>query len=321
MRVEDAISEALKGNSRDQFLRNLHRSGNVEYAIDINDFPHLVKWYWYPVFHQAFNYERTVENLLYMIKEVRNEVAHPEEDLDAEYARSRLYDIADLLGRINASDEKRAVEDIRDQLLEPEQSADGGSDEVLERPDQNHNDGVKNVDVTSFARRVRDRAIDGLPDEIKPTKNSRKAISGRNPDSRYDRLYRLWYSEQPWGNTGSLCYEVGMRFDDPSKTASCSNAHVAIRYAENGYGQIGGLSDGKSKLLKSFVNNLDIHEGQRLRQHNKVGRVAVNFGSNTLNDEFANVLADTLRRFIEVTTPAIMDFLDERKEMETSVPQ
>lgn len=169
--------------------------------------------------------------------------------------------------------------------------------------------------VTSFVKRVRDLAIDGLPDEIKPTKNSRKAIRGRNPDSRYDRLYRLWYSEQPWGNWGSLCYEVGMRFDDPSETASCSNAHVAIRYAENKYGQIGGLSDGKSKSLKSFVNNLDIHEGQRLRQRNKVGRVMVNFGSNTLNDEFANALADTLRRFIEVATPAIMDFLDERDEV------
>lgn len=313
MRVEDAISEALKGNSRNQFLRNLHRSGNVEYAIDINDFPHLVTWYWYPVFHQAFNYERTVKNLLYMIKEVRNEVVHPEEDLDAEYARSRLYDIADVLGRINASDEKRAVEDIRDQLLEPVQSEDGGSDEVLERPGQNNNDGVKNVDVTSFVKRVRDLAIDGLPDEIKPTKNSRKAVKGR--ENKNDRCYHLWYSDRPWGNWGSLCYEVGMRFDDPSKTASCSNALVAIRYGENKYGQIGGLSDGKSKSLKSFVNNLDIHEDQRLRQRNSWGRVEVNFGSNTLNDDFANALADTLRRFIEVATPAIMNFLDERDEV------
>lgn len=38
--------------------------------------------------------------------------------------------------------------------------------------------------------------------------------------------------------------------------------------------------------------------------------------SNILNDEFANALADTLRRFIEVATPKIMDFLDERDEEE-----
>ena len=313
MRVEDAISESLY-EKRDLFLQNLDRSGNVEDAIDINDFPNLVIRKWQPVFSQVFKGDKTVGNLLWVIVDVRNKVAHPgQQDLDAEYTRIRLYDIADLLGRINASDEKRAVEDIRDQLLEPAQSEDGGSAEVLERPDQSNNDGVKNVDVTSFVKRVRDLAIDGLPDEIKPTKNSRKAAKGR--ENKNDRCYHLWYSERPWGNWGSLCYEIEMTFDDPSKTASCSNAHVAIRYAENGYGQIGGLSDGKSKLLKRFVNNLDIHEGQRLRQRNRWGRVEVNFGSNTLNDEFANVLADTLRRFIEVATPAIMVFLDERNEV------
>ena len=307
MRVEDAISESLYGK-RELFLQNLDRSGNVEDAIDINDFPNLVIRKWQPVFSQVFKGDKTVGNLLWVIVDVRNKVAHPrQQDLDAEYTRIRLYDIADVLGRINASDEKRAVEDIRDQLLEPVQSEDGVSDAL--EPDQN----IKNYDVTSFVKRVRNLAIDGLSDEIKPTKNSRKAVKGR--ESKNDRCYHLWYPERPWGNWGSLCYEIEMTFDDPSKTASCSNALVAIRYGENGYGQIGGLSDGKSKLLKSFVNNLDIHEGQRLRQRNKVGRVEVNFGSNTLNDEFANALADTLRRFIEVATPAIMDFLDERDEV------
>ena len=180
--------------------------------------------------------------------------------------------------------------------------------------------------VLCFFEEVSDLAIDGLPDEIKrPDKNSKgnngMAPFGKKDDGITPLCYHLWYSERPWDNWRALCYEIEMTFDDPSKTASCSNALVAIRYGENGYGQIGGLSDGKSKSLKSFVNNLDIHQDQRLRQRDRWGRVEVNFGSNTLDDEFANALADTLRRFIEVTTPAIMDFLDERKEMETSVPQ
>ncbi len=312
MRVEDAISESLY-EKRELFLQNLDRSGNVEDAIDINDFPNLVIRKWQPVFSQVFKGDKTVGNLLWVIVDVRNEVAHPgRQDLDADYVQARLYDIADLLGRINAPEAKRAVEDIRDWFLgrgkaeaQPKrstQSEDGVSDAL--ESDQN----IKN-DVTSFVKRVRDLAIDGLPDEIKPTKNSRKAVKGR--ENKNDRCYHLWYREQPWGNWGSLCYEVEMTFDDPSKTASCSNALVAIRYGENKYGQIGGLSDGKSKSLKSFVNNLDVHEGQRLKQRNSWGRVEVNFGSNTLNDEFANALADTLRHFIEVATPAIMDFLDE----------
>ena len=173
MRVEDAISESLYGK-RELFLQNLDRSGNVEDAIDINDFPNLVIRKWQPVFSQVFKGDKTVGNLLWVIVDVRNKVAHPgQQDLDAEYTRIRLYDIADVLGRINASDEKRAVEDIREQLLEPVQSEDGVSDAL--EPDQN----IKNYDVTSFVKRVRNLAIDGLSDEIKPTKNSRKAVKGR----------------------------------------------------------------------------------------------------------------------------------------------
>ena len=174
--------------------------------------------------------------------------------------------------------------------------------------------------VLCFFEEVSDLAIDGLPDEIKRPDKYSKGNNGMAPfgieeEGKKPLCYHLWYSKRPWHNWRALCYEVEMWFDDLSEVASCSNAYVAIRYGENKYGQIGGLSDGKSKSLKSFVNNLDIHEGQRLRQRNKVGRVAVNFGSHTLNDEFANVLADTLRRFIEVATPAITDFLDERDEV------
>ena len=101
-----------------------------------------------------------------------------------------------------------------------------------------------------------------------------------------------------------------MKFDDPSKgTASCSYAHVAIRYAWDIQGKIGDFS-----VLKSFLDNLDIHEDQKSYHRDRWGRVMVDFDGNTLNDEFANSLADTLRHFIEVATPAITDFLDERDE-------
>ena len=168
----------------------------------------------------------------------------------------------------------------------------------------------RNDDVTSFLRRVRDLAIDGLPDEIKPEKKSRWA--NRLSDNR--RYYHLWHSEPPWGNW-SLFYEVEMKVDDPSKgTASCSYAHVAIRYAWDIQGKIGGLSVDESKSLKNLVDNLDIHEGQKPYQRDRWGRAMVDFDGNALDDDFANSLADTLRRFIEVATPAIMDFLDERNE-------
>ncbi len=116
--VEDAISESLSDRQAEQFRQNLGRNSSVEDAIDINDFPNLVSRNWPEVFSQAFKGDRTVQNLLWIIVNVRNEVAHPgRQDMDAEHARSRLYDLADLIGRINKPEEKRAVEGIRDQLF------------------------------------------------------------------------------------------------------------------------------------------------------------------------------------------------------------
>ncbi|MCE2434888.1 MAG: hypothetical protein J4F29_18485 [Candidatus Latescibacteria bacterium] len=168
----------------------------------------------------------------------------------------------------------------------------------------------QNDDVTSFFKRVRDLALNGLPNEIKPYRKSRWA----NIEDDNIRYYHLWHSEQPWGNW-TLFYEVVMKFNDPSKgTAFCSNAHIAIRYWFDKQGKISGLLVDESKSLKNFVDNLDIHEDQKLYQRGESGRVMVDFGGSTLDDNFAKFLADTLRRFIEVATPAIMDFLDERNE-------
>ena len=182
------------------------------------------------------------------------------------------------------------------------QDEDGGPGVMVRRS-------YRNDDVTSFLRRVRDLALNGLIDDIKPEKKSRWAGEWRNY-----RYYHLWYSGQPWRDR-SLYYEVEMTFDDPSQgTASCSNAHVSIRYRFDRQGKIGGLSVDESESLKNLLDNLDIHEDQKPYQHDKWGRVMVDFGGNALDDDFANSLADTLRRFIEVATPAIMDFLDERNE-------
>ena len=88
-----------------------------EGSIDVNDFPHIVRQNWQDTFRIVFDGSRTVENALWQIAEARNKAAHPgPEDEDSEYVRARLYDITDVLGRIKAQAEKRAVENIRDSL-------------------------------------------------------------------------------------------------------------------------------------------------------------------------------------------------------------
>ncbi len=89
-----------------------------ETDIDINDFPHLFRRHWNLAFDQRFDPDREVRSAVGVITEARNRVSHPgAEDLPSGYAIGRLHEIADLLGQINAPEQKRQVEAIRDKLF------------------------------------------------------------------------------------------------------------------------------------------------------------------------------------------------------------
>ncbi len=117
--IEEAIKGKLGGRGK-YFSDDLRRTGSAEESIDINDFPKLVDGYWNDIFSQEFWNDEIVKNMLWMIRDARNKAAHPSQsDLDIEDVRSRVTVIADLLGRINESDSKQAVERIRDRLSSP----------------------------------------------------------------------------------------------------------------------------------------------------------------------------------------------------------
>ena len=117
-RVEDLIARSLNDRRAEEFRGLVRQNTAVQDAIDINDFPTLVNRNWNETFSREFDGERVVQNLLWMISDARNKVAHPaQQDIELEYSRSRLYDIADMLGRINRPSEKQVVEDIRTDLV------------------------------------------------------------------------------------------------------------------------------------------------------------------------------------------------------------
>ena len=125
-RVEDTISSLLNDYQKEQFQDNLSNNhADIEAAIDINDFPVLLSRGWREAFQGAFpSGDRSVQNAAWQITEARNSVSHPgTRDLDAEFVRSRLFDIADTLGRINAQQQKAEVERIRDELFSPQSTA------------------------------------------------------------------------------------------------------------------------------------------------------------------------------------------------------
>ena len=150
----------------------------------------------------------------------------------------------------------------------------------------------KNDNVTLFAQKVANLAMDGLLDDIKPKGKSQFA---------HDYGHRsYWLSYLPSIEI-NLYYEIGI---NPSKdNQSCTDAFVAIWYYIH------------DAALINTLEKLDIQENQwHDRKNDTEGRIGVNYGENELNDAFAETLAKTLRRFIKVVTPAVDVFVNERNE-------
>ena len=153
----------------------------------------------------------------------------------------------------------------------------------------------RNDDITRFFRDVAERVVSNLPDHTKPDGYSNFA---RKYYDRF-RFYRLWYSRQPWGND-VIRYEVHLyppKNDEPSNTW---RAHLGFRYKES---TIKGLVD-------SRIADICIYEEQTVES----GWIYVSRRGNALDNSFADTLAETLRRFIEVITPRIDAIENERNE-------
>lgn len=143
----------------------------------------------------------------------------------------------------------------------------------------------RNDDITRFFRDVAKRVVSSLPDHIKPDKRSKIA---RKYYDRF-RYYRLWHSRQPWGNE-VMRYEAHLypKNDDSPDTW---RAHVGFRYKESTI----------RELVDSRIADLCIYDDQTVES----GWIYVSRRGSALDDTFADTLAETLCRFIEVITPRI----------------
>ncbi len=120
---EDAIRQALRGNNLEQFVRSLRKSGGIAEAIDVNDFPHIVRLN-PDAFRSYRDKNSNFVNKLADVQEGRNEDAHPPSgDFDRSWSFTRISIIAEVLEIIGASAQKAKVEEIRDTLLTPPSEA------------------------------------------------------------------------------------------------------------------------------------------------------------------------------------------------------
>ena len=116
--LEDAIGAVLRDGQYNRFRENLQDGRSVEDAIDIGEFPQLIHRYWHDVFRAAFRRDMpSLGAVLHAVTEARNRVAHPDgKDIELDYAKNALNDIAAVLAEINAPDRRREVEAIRDSI-------------------------------------------------------------------------------------------------------------------------------------------------------------------------------------------------------------
>ncbi len=146
--------------------------------------------------------------------------------------------------------------------------------------------------ATPFLRKAAEIAIHSLPEEIRPNRQSQRANGSPNAGNRY---YNLWYRTPPWSNHG-----VSYRFDLflASETNSDeSKWNATVRFVHRRHPQLG-------EILKEMT----IHPGQIIRNQ----EIAVELGSGSLDDDqFRNLLAETMRKFIETITPIVQEYLEE----------
>ena len=146
----------------------------------------------------------------------------------------------------------------------------------------------RNDEVTRFLREVADRAINGLPDNIKPDKRSRWAGG-----DAFWRYYHLWYSRPPWSNWGA-----SFRVDlwRGNETDSWTSSSVSFRNSPGG--------------LEERISNVSLHDEQKVEEDG----IVVPLGTISLGGDFDDKIATILRRFIEEITPIVDDFENESNE-------
>ena len=114
----EVIIDALRGQARDSALTARARGDDVRNMFDVGNFYFIVRDNWRDLFADDFQNDRSVLSALSQIGNIRNAASHSQygRDVRRETAMSRIWDMADILGTINAASAQAAVQEIWDDL-------------------------------------------------------------------------------------------------------------------------------------------------------------------------------------------------------------
>lgn len=147
----------------------------------------------------------------------------------------------------------------------------------------------RNDEVTRFFRAIDHLTVEELPSSVKPDRTSRWG-GAHGWGGRY---YHFWYDHQPWSNWG-LSYQIDLH---PQEDEGKWRAEVYLGYLDG---------------LDSLVEGMEIHPELKVNQN----YVLVDCGTDTINENFARKISDTMRRLIQHLTPII-----EEKPPDTREPK
>ena len=165
--------------------------------------------------------------------------------------------------------------------------------------------------ITRFLWDVAERVRNGLPDHLKPERQSRWA--GKESGRRY---YAIWYGRRPWGGSSGMCYRIAfyqVRDGQPEGFINRWSQHRGRNSAEFSYSWLAIVylrAGSAPEPLKTRLKDLQVDElgYQDMAEGDWGFNIEVDRVGDALDDEFSGTLAATLRRFIEVVTPVVDDF-------------
>ena len=157
--------------------------------------------------------------------------------------------------------------------------------------------------VTHFVRKIEDKALLALPDQLKIDGNSKHArASGKT------RWYQMWYSNRyPWGRS-KLCYVIHVEPIANDSWRVVVNFETRKRYLRDSL----GYPKDKIDAFKSFLTTLPRYVAQDTNAFLR-SRDIVADGANALDDALVDATANSLKEMIETLTPKIEDFVSSHR--------
>lgn len=220
-KVEHLIEQSLSDNQIDNFYNTLDESDEIKSSIDFSYIPNIIRYHWSNVFDKFFGNDLNCQSMLWLIKMGRNKTEHRgTKDLEIELTRAHLFLIVNILEYIKKTEDKKKVEEIRDQLLNDKSSSEillltEKLTETEEKKNKYKND-LREAEKEIFELNTYKKEYDELNKTIENLKFDKGKIEEKFKDSQEKNLKLrkdLKETEDAWKQTEQSLTDTNAKLD------------------------------------------------------------------------------------------------------------